>query len=151
MGLKDKDDIIACLGLAQIIKCSEMTSSSSPDSNLLDIWDKLPGLRFSFRGSVDGLLGLCVLLCIRTGANHTRARDRGSAVKIENIWALATKELSVPYKTQILLIPENFKIIDLFADSVPDDKHMKHVKHLKRERVQLCQLYISVLLHAGLV
>lgn len=62
-----------------------MTSSSSPDSNLLDIWDKLPGLRFSFRGSVDGLLGLCVLLCIRTGANHTRARDRGSAVKIENI------------------------------------------------------------------
>lgn len=57
----------------------------------------------------------------------------------------------MPYKTQILLIPENFKIIDLFADSVPDDKHMKHVRHLKRERVQLCQLYISVLLHVGLV
>lgn len=110
-----------------------MTSSSSPDSNLLDIWDKLPGLRFSFRGSVDGLLGLCILWCIRTGANHTRAGDRGSAVKIENIWALLTKELSVPYRTQILLIPENFKIIDLFSDSVSDDKHMKHVRHLKRE------------------
>lgn len=62
-----------------------MTASFSPDSNLLDIWDKLPDLRFSFRGSVDGLLGLYVLWCIRTGTNHTRARDRGSAVKIENI------------------------------------------------------------------
>lgn len=59
--------------------------ADSPDSNLLDVRDKFAGPRFGLRGSIDGLLGLCVLLCVRTGADGTRARRRGSAEQKQEV------------------------------------------------------------------
>ena len=61
------------------------TAGDLPDSNLLDVRDKFADPRFGFRGSIDGLFGLCVLLCVRTGADGTRARSRGSAVQKQEV------------------------------------------------------------------
>lgn len=58
----------------------------SPDSYFLDIRDKFADAWFGVRGSIDGLLGLTVLLCVRGGTDGTRARHRGSAVQKQDAY-----------------------------------------------------------------
>lgn len=51
----------------------------SPDSDLLNIWDKSADPGFGVRGSVDGLLCFSFLLLFRGGTDSMRARCRRSA------------------------------------------------------------------------
>lgn len=61
------------------------TAADLPHSNLLDIGDKSADAWFGVRGSVDGLLGVRVLQSVRTGADGTRARRRGSAARKQDV------------------------------------------------------------------
>ncbi len=63
------------------------SSADLPDPNFLYIRDKSADSRFCFRGSVDGLLGLCVLRCVGTWAYGTRARRRGSAAQKQEVYS----------------------------------------------------------------
>lgn len=80
---------------------AQVTVADSPHSNLLDIWDKFAGAWFGFRGSADGLLGLRVLRSVRTGADGTRARRRGSAAQKQEVYE-PQQQSGCPHLTKVV-------------------------------------------------
>ena len=89
---------------------TDFTAANSPDSNFLDIRDKSADPRFGVGGSTDGFLGLCVLRCVRTGADSTRARRRRSAVQKQYVYSHSNKgaACSTPHVKKKALSASNY-------------------------------------------